>query len=259
MNQQKSLIRIAELLARFKISTNILNSNAQLDINIIAEDILIPVLNIAYDCKLGNAKYIEDDSQFPAIDLLDRTNKIAFQITSSSDMKKVRKTIKGIIDNKFYNEFDVFYIYIITQKQSSYSRDILEEIAEGLFSFTAKNILDETDLYQKVASLSFDEIKEVEKLLEKQFSDIQKQELVIQNNLNGIIVKTKEDYQNQYLATELEGIQTVRQSWLRKKMFLESRLPSISDVNQQYSLYMEIKDINEKIEFYNNQISQLLP
>jgi len=255
MNQQKSLIRIAELLSRFKIQTNILNANAQLDINIVAEDIMIPILNIAYDCNLKNAKYSENDSHFPALDLLDKSKRIAFQITSISDINKVKKTIKGIVGNGFQKQFDNFYIYIITQKQKRYNKDILEKTTKELFSFTEKNILDESDLFKKVASLSFDDIVKIENLLEKQFSDIINTENGIQKQIGEIIEQTKQKFDKKYLVLELEGAYNARQGWLNKKIFFENKLPSISDTNQQFSLYYQIAEINKNIEFYNNQIS----
>lgn len=258
MNQQKSLIRIAELLSRFKIETAILNSNAQLDINIVAEDILIPILNIAYKCDLKNAEYSESDTKFPALDLLDKTNKIAFQITSTADIKKARKTIEGIVKNSFHTQFDNFYIYIITQKQKSYDKTVFEAATEGLFSFTEKNVLDETDLYQKVAALPFDDILKVEKLLEKQFSDIGKDEAKIQNQLTAIIEKTKLKHDEEFLIEELEAAFKIRKVWFEKKLFFEKKLVLVSDANQEFSLYAHIAEINEKIENYNNQISELL-
>lgn len=258
MNQQKTLIRIAELLSRFKIETTILNSNAQLDINIVAEDILIPILNIAYNCKLENAKYSESDAKFPALDLLDKQNRIAFQVTSTSTITKIRKTIEGIVKNKFYQQFDTFFIYIITQKQKSYDKKNLETATQGIFSFPEKNILDERDLFKKVASLPYPKMLEVEKILEQQFSDVQKNETKIQKDLEKIITKIKLDSQDQFLITEIEGSYKIRETWLNKKMFLENKLPTISDPNQQFSLFVQIEEINKQIENYNNQISNLL-
>jgi len=258
MNQQKSLIRIAELLSRFKIQTNILNSNAQLDINIIAEDILIPILNITYNCSLTNAKYSENDTKFPAIDLIDRHNKIAFQITSTSTIRKVRKTIEGIVKNNFHNQFDNFYIYIITQKQKSYDKTVLLEATKGLFKFTEKNVLDERDLYQKIASLPFEDITKVEKLLEKQFTDIEKNEVKIQSQIVEIIQKKKNNYEEKLLVLELEGAYEAREGWLKKKMFFEKKLIDTYDVEQQFTLYNQIEEINKQMELYNNRISGLL-
>lgn len=258
MNQQKSLIRISELLSRFKIQTGILNANAQLDINIVSEDILIPILNIAYNCNLSNAKYSEDDTKFPALDLLDKVNRIAFQITSTATINKAKKTIEGIIKNSFQTQFDTFYIYIITQKQNSYDKTVLETATQGSFVFTEKNILDEKDLYVKLASLNFDDILKVEKLLEKQFSDIIKNENDIQNDIAKIISKAKVNHEEKFLISEIEGAAATRQAWLEKKMFFEKKLPAISDLNQQFSIYIQIEEINEKISFYNNQISNSL-
>jgi len=258
MNQQKSLIRISELLSRFKIQTGILNANAQLDINIVSEDILIPILDIAYNCNLSNAKYIEDDAKFPALDLLDKVKRIAFQITSTATISKSKKTIEGIIKNSFQTDFDLFYIYIITQKQNSYDKTVLETATQGLFKFTEKNILDEKDLYIKIASLSYDKILKIEKILEQQFSDIIKDENEIQNSIKKIISKIKISNDEKFLISEIEGAAIIRQAWLDKKIFFEKKLPSISDPNQQFSIYTQIEEINEKISFYNNQISNSL-
>lgn len=82
MNQQKSLLRISELLSRFKVQVGILNASSLLDINVISEDFLIPILDIIFDCNLINANTISKN--FPAIDLIDKTKRISFQITSTS-------------------------------------------------------------------------------------------------------------------------------------------------------------------------------
>lgn len=258
MNQQKSLIRIAELLARFKFQTIILNSNAQLDINIVSEDILIPILNIAYDCNLKNAKYSENDSRFPALDLLDKEKRIAFQITSTPDIKKARKTLEGIVSNSFYNDFDSFYIYILTQKQNSYDKTVLQTAANGNFTFTEKNILDERDLQQKISSLPYEQILKVENLLEMQFADIKKSENIISSNITGLISSTSLNHEKKYKLLELEGAYKSREAWVKKKIFFEEKLPNISDTKQEYSIIIELETANTNIEEYNIKIINLL-
>jgi hypothetical protein len=98
----------------------------------------------------------------------------------------------------------------------------------------------------------------IEKLLEKQFSDIIKNENDIQNDIARIISKVKASYTDKFLLSEIEGAAIIRQAWLEKKMFFEKKLPAISDPDQQFSIYTQIKEINEKISFYNNQISNSL-
>ncbi|MGB1205156.1 MAG: SMEK domain-containing protein [Chitinophagales bacterium] len=258
MKQEKSLIRIREFLARFKYEVNIANANAQLDINIVAEDILIPVLNIAYNCDLKNANSSEGDMKFPALDLLDKTNRIAFQVTSTSTIRKVRKTLEGIVKNAFYQQFDNFYIYIITQKQKSYDKTILATATQSHFTFTEKNVIDERDLYVKIAALPLDDIIKVEEILAKQFSDIVKSENNTNKNLSEIIQHIQLDYENKYLADELNGSYETREAWQKKKMFFEKQLPMITDINQQFSAFQQIEKINDKIAFYNEQITTLL-
>jgi hypothetical protein len=258
MNQQKSLLRISELLSRFKIQVGILNANAQLDINIVAEDILIPILNIAYNCNFKNAKYSEDDARFPALDLLDKDNRVAIQITSTATIEKVKKTLKGIIVNNFHSQFDTFYIYIITQKQNSYDKNILKATTGNSFLFTEKNILDEKDLYIKISSLPYDDILIIEKLLEKQFSDLVNYDNKIQTEITQIIAKMKINYEEEFIISEIEGASKTRQIWLTKKIFLEQKLPTISDINQQFTIYSQIAEATDKIAFYNNQISNSL-
>jgi len=258
MKQQKSLIRISELLSRFKIQTNILNSNSQLDINIIAEDILIPILNIAYNCNLSNAKYTEKDNTFPALDLLDKTNRIAFQITSTPKIKKVRETIEKIISHNFQTKFDIFYIYIITQKQDSYDKTILETATKNLFKFDENNVIDERDLYQKIASLSLNDIIKIEHLLENQFSDIQRDENKIQTDLNTIIQMPKENEEQKLLNFELKGQYDIRKILVEKKIFFEKRIITISDASMEFELITRIGEINSKINECNNNISSIL-
>lgn len=257
MNQQKSLIRIAELLSRFKVEVNIHNANAQLDINIISEDILIPLLNIAYNCDFQNAKYSEEDTKFPALDLLDKKNRIAFQITSTSTIKKIRSTINGIVKNNFYNQFDTFYVYIITQKQKSYDKTVLEAATKGYFNFTEKNILDESDLYKKVASLTYPEIKKVENLLEQQFSDMMSEENRFRRLLLSLIDKLKVGGELQNLRLELEGLFEIREIWVKKKIFYEKRLPRESDMSRLFQLETDLEEIGQKIIHYNNKISSI--
>ncbi len=82
MKQQKLLISISEKLILFKNQIGILNSSSMFDINIIAEDFLIPLLNEVYNCDLKNAN--AEEKNYPAVDLIDKEKKIAFQITSTA-------------------------------------------------------------------------------------------------------------------------------------------------------------------------------
>lgn len=59
MNKKKKIDRIAELFARFRAEVENLNSLSLYDINIHAENVIIPILNKVYGLNLVNANFFE--------------------------------------------------------------------------------------------------------------------------------------------------------------------------------------------------------
>jgi energy-coupling factor transporter ATP-binding protein EcfA2 len=171
MNQQNVLFRISQLLSRFKEQVVVLNANSEFSINIQAENILIPLLNTIYDYDLENVNTAVCKN-FPGIDLRDRGKKTVIQVTATADLDKIRTTLNTYVENKLYDEFDTLCIFILTQKQSRYSQEKIDEITNGLFHFDSSNILDRTDLYRELNFKNdFNRIVEVCSLLETQFGD----------------------------------------------------------------------------------------
>jgi len=254
MNQQKSLIRISELLTRFQVQVGILNANALLDINVIAQDTLIPIFKIVFDCPdLYNADHLIAKS-FPAIDLIDEKKKVTFQITSTSKSAKIKNTLEKIVTHHS-DKFDwKHYIYIITQKQDNYDNKMIELATEKKFAFDKSNILDASDLFKMIANLTFDKIKEIENYLELQFSDIKFNEQKLDNFIENLQSKLN----NEALTLELEGIKKAKINWIKKKLFFEEKLPFVSGTAQEFQYVNEIETCTNKINEYNKKISFLL-
>lgn len=251
MKRQKLLLNIAELLSRFKIQVGILNANSMLDINVVAEDFFIPILNEVYNCKLKNANLIEKN--YPAVDLVDKTNKIAIQITSTSTSKKVRETLEKIVKNDFHKIYDRFFILIITSRQEKYSSSMLNIATQEKFQFTNDNVIDVEGLFRLIASLNVAKIEKMEVYLKNQYTDIQTTNDVLDTNLPSL--KTKIDkFQDNFLKSKLETAYIARLEWYEKKAFFETNLPSISDLNQKFSIEKQISECNKKIEIYENDI-----
>lgn len=57
MNQEIMMERIAMLLSRFSESINILNANGEFSINVHAENALLKLLNVIFDCNFENVKF----------------------------------------------------------------------------------------------------------------------------------------------------------------------------------------------------------
>lgn len=171
MNRKDILNKIAEGLSRFRSEVEILSSENLYDTNLHAENVLIPLLNETYDLNLVNANTIRKN--YPGIDLVDRENRIAFQITSSSTITKVKETLKTFIDHKLEKEIDIIFVFILGKKQANYSKDGVNSIIGKKIDFSVnEHIIDGSDLFSLLnMSLKLDKLQRVSELLQAEFSD----------------------------------------------------------------------------------------
>jgi hypothetical protein len=180
MKQVTLIQKISDLLIQFSKEVKDKGKLKLTDINIVSEDILVPILSLAYDTPLKNLN--DEKSNFPGIDLATdefityagTNKKIAFQITSTNDIAKIKKTLKQYVDKKFYEQFDEIYIYILTEKQYSYQKKSITEVnkikANKFIFDLSKNIIDRTDLNTKITALTpVSKIETIHKLLQDQF------------------------------------------------------------------------------------------
>ena len=194
MNRLGYLNKISTYAARFVVEVEGFNASALYDINIHAEGFLIPVLNEVFGLRLENLN-VTQKRNFPAIDLADFKNRVAFQITATSDFEKIKTTLEKFRDKKLNETFDVLYIYIITHKREKYNDDKLRSFIPKDFVFsTSENVIDKDTLLQKVSTLSStSKIEAISKIYEQEFSDSQ-------------IQMREKAYVNGYLNTEAESI-----------------------------------------------------
>lgn len=171
MNRSQFINSIAQSLSRFKSEVEILNSASLYDINLHSENVLIPLLNELFGLTLENAN--KSKKNYPGIDLVDASNRVAFQITSSNDNAKIKHTLKKVIEHNIYNDVDFVYIYILTEKKSSYKKDIFNEILEDKLAFDPeKHIIDFSNIMTMIDSIiQATKIKTIADLLAEQFTD----------------------------------------------------------------------------------------
>src|SRR4028119_469891 len=128
MNLLRSQNRINELMSRFVAQIEGATAMSRTDINRVAQTILIPLLAEVYGyTELKNLDSPEDPN-YPAIDLGDETARVAFQVTSTSGSEKIKKTLRKFVERELYEKYDKLIIYILTEKQDSYSGKGYEEI-----------------------------------------------------------------------------------------------------------------------------------
>ena len=97
MNMQKSQNRIRDLMSRFVTEIKISNKTGMIDINLVAENVLIPLFSEVYGHSDLKNLNISEGPNFPAIDLGDEETKTAYQITAASDSQKIKNTLKNLL------------------------------------------------------------------------------------------------------------------------------------------------------------------
>lgn len=163
MNKEVYLKNIAENLALLSREVSILNAVNLYDINIIAEDFFPGLLNLIYGYELQNANHLEKNA--PAIDLIDRKNRIAVQVTSDNSSTKIRHTIEEFNKNQAYHLYDRLVVLILTQKKN-YSSSFS---TQGRFSFEkARDIWDVEKLIKDIRELETEQIRNISDYLSEE-------------------------------------------------------------------------------------------
>lgn len=181
MNQQELLLLISKYFSRFNEQVKILNGNSEFSINIHAENILIKILNIIYDCDFENVNYSENKN-YDSIDLRDKSNKMSVQVTATSNISKVKDTLTKYVSNKHYETYNELKMLILTGRQKNYSQDSIDATTNGKVNFKENiDIIDFTNLYVELNRQNeLTKILAVKELLEQQFSDTTIKATVIQ-------------------------------------------------------------------------------
>lgn len=155
--------KINELMSAFVAQIKGATAMRRTDIKLVSETVLIPVLGEVYGFKnLRNLNYTEDN--YPGIDLGDDKARVAVQVTSTSNIEKIKDTLRKFLEYGLDEKYDRVIIYVLTEKQKSYSKTVLSEILKDKFSFDpTKDVLDYTDILGEV---SFFDVKKAKSLFE---------------------------------------------------------------------------------------------
>lgn len=132
-----------------------------LDLNVFSENFFRDVLNALYGWRLENLN--ESRSNEPGLDLGDKANKVAFQVTSRSDAAKVIGTLQKITADQA-KDYDQIFVFVAGHKQGSYT---LDATLCNTYSFKEENILDVRDLCRKAMDLPIEKLHALHRLIRK--------------------------------------------------------------------------------------------
>lgn len=140
------------------------------DINRVSEVVLVPLLSKVFGFhRLRNLNYTEYFN-YPGIDLGDAEAKVAIQVTSTINSDKVKDTLAKFVKNELYKKYERLIIYILTEKQDSYSGKGFDEIIQGKFHFDKdRDIIDYRDVLKVIGSFQIDKARKIARILEANF------------------------------------------------------------------------------------------
>ncbi len=172
MNLQESQDSIGKLMLKFVDEIRVATAMGKRDINCVSENVLIQLFSEIYEHTHLKNLNVSEGSNFPAIDLGDKKTRTAYQITSTPNSRKVKRTLEKFVARELYKEYDHLVIYILTEKQSRYQSKKIDEIVNGKFTFDKKNdILDYSDLLKEISGFSLEKTRRVEHILEQHFGE----------------------------------------------------------------------------------------
>jgi len=193
------------------------------DINTVAEDFLIPIFAIAFNCPdLCNQNRIQ--MNFPAVDLGCKTSRTSIQITSDSSSNKVLETLEKFESHGLGSDFDRLYVYVITERQKSYTSQKLAVAMNSLsIEFDpSSDILDFQDLAKMLSELTNEQLEHINDHLEKEF--------------------TKTDANLQF-RSNLEAFLAVSQQKIEEEKRTKKYIPSV---------FVEISETKEEMRYFAN-------
>lgn len=164
MNRASLLNGITYYLTHLRMSVEQLNSLNLQDINVHAETFFRDFLNLALGYQLKNINIVAKNAR--AIDLGDEGERIAIQVTSTSEIGKIKHTHKGFVAEGLDGKYDRLVVLIIGEKKR-YRESILG--GDGIFSMSlADDIWDVSELLRKIGDLSLEKLERCRDFLHRE-------------------------------------------------------------------------------------------
>lgn len=105
---------VVNRLSWISTTVNLRNSLNLYDIDIHSESLFCELLNLVFGYHLENLNYAQKN--YTSIDLGDRENRIAVQVTAQNTRTKIQETLDKFISNGYENEYDRLIVLIIGTK-----------------------------------------------------------------------------------------------------------------------------------------------
>lgn len=127
-----------------------------LSLNIHGENFFRDVFNFIYGYNLVNANFETGNS--PCIDLINKKNKLAYQITTTRTKEKIEKTLQALVKPE-YKDFDIKIFYLL---EKANPKDETLTVINSKYSINLQDcLLDYTDLINDIHFLEENKLVEL--------------------------------------------------------------------------------------------------
>lgn len=116
LNRDDYLRDISDHLGRMAHQVEVRNSISLFDLNIAAEDFYRGFLNRAYGLNLVNLNAVQPNAK--AIDLVDKSERRAFQVTSDTSIGKIRETVRKFEEDGRQADYDFLTMLMLKKKKA---------------------------------------------------------------------------------------------------------------------------------------------
>jgi len=153
MSKKKDIDQVIHLISWWLSKIRVNNCIDLFDINRIAEDVALMLLNEIYEYQLDNLN--QTTNNHSAIDLGDKKNGIAFQVTSSTGIHKIKKNLATFVKEHQKNYPGGLRFLILSMEESKIKRlkknKTLKRIDPGFNPY--KHILSEKEIIRDIERL----------------------------------------------------------------------------------------------------------
>lgn len=156
MNRSELIKGITHYLTHLRMQVEHLNSLNLQDDNVNAENFFRDLLNLVFGYDLKNINIVEKNAR--AIDLGDEMERVAIQVTSTSDLGKIKHTHGGFVKGGLDKKYDRLVVLIIGEKRT-YRENSLG--GGGVFNMSLDDdVWGMKDLIRQVGDLPLDKLEQ---------------------------------------------------------------------------------------------------
>lgn len=117
-----------------------------------SEGLVLGVLRELYGWKGLRNLNATEKTNFPGIDLADDEAGVAIQVTGTPSLEKIKSTIETFLAHGLEKRYRRLIAYVLVRKQSSYSKDAIERVANSRIAFNSTDdIVDMRDICAQAA------------------------------------------------------------------------------------------------------------